>query len=214
MKHLKLLAPAVVALAAFTALTASVAFAEEGFLPTTNFIGSGAGGALEALGSLQVKCAGTNILSGVMTTDKSGTADIHYSGCTTLGFPANSLGDNSGVILEPSNWELCLLNSTALEFGILLSAKAPVHIEVPLAGALVIKEGGIIGTVAGNALSKTKTLKFSETSGDPAITSCGGKSSSETLEQNENGKKEMVGLSGAVTIEAENKTTEVQIMDT
>jgi hypothetical protein len=214
MRQLKLITAAIAVLAALTALTAASAFAEEGFLPTTNFVGSGTGGKLQALGSLEITCTKTSILSGVMTNDKSGTVDVHYSGCSAFGFPANSLGDASGVILAPSNWELCLLNSTTLEFAIFLAPKAAVHIEVPLFGALIIVNGGVWGKITPNTKGKTKTISFSETSGDPAIASCGGKASTQTAEENENGKKEMSGLNGSATVEAENKTTEIEIMDT
>jgi hypothetical protein len=214
MKRLNLLAAAIAALSALSALTAASAFAEEGFLPTVNFVGSGSGATLHGLGGLEIPCTHISLLSGTMTNDKSGTVDVHYSGCSESTFPVNSLGDASGVILAPSNWKLCLLNSTKLEFAIFVAPKAAIHGEVPLLASLFVITGGLWGKITPNAKGKTKTITVSEASGDPAISSCGGEASTQTVEENESGKKETAALAATMTVEAENKTTEIEIMDT
>jgi hypothetical protein len=213
MRQLRLGTLVVVAFAVVTAIAASAAYAEEGFLPTTNFVGTGGSSTTKALGGLELTCKALSIL-GSMTNDKSGTANLHFSGCKALGFPENSLGDSSGVVLVPSFWELCLRNPTTLEFGITFAPMAAVHSEIPLAGVLEITFGLVIGTIKPNARGRVKTIQLTSTNGDPAITACGGKEATMTIEQNENGKKEMAGISGEATIEAENKTTEIELMDT
>jgi hypothetical protein len=217
MRHLKLIALAVLALTAITATTATSALGAqaEGFLPTTKFIGEGKGGKLETLGKKQTTCTGTKILSGTMETDSHGTIDIHLTGCTAFGiFQANSLGDSAGTILSINLWLLCLMNSLGLGYGIWIEPATPTHIEA--GGILITSQGGIIGEIAPNAKSLKKTMTFSESNGD-SIRSCTGtkgetKNSNATLTEDK-GKPESAGLSGQATIEAEDKTTETEIMD-
>jgi hypothetical protein len=214
MRHLKLIAAAVTALAAIFAIAAGAASAEPGFLPAQNFKGSGAGGSLNTLGGLfSITCTGTNVLSGVMTTDSKGTADIHFTGCTALGAAVNSLADSAGVILAPSNWELCLINEKELKWGVWLEPTSPVHINLPLS-ELTVVVGGVIGEITPNELSEAKKLKFTGKGGDPTPSTCGGKTANQTSEKNESKTKEMSALTGEATLESETKGNTIQIMDT
>jgi hypothetical protein len=213
MRHHKLIA-ATAALAAVLAGAAASANAESGFLPAQNFRGSGAGGTVTTLGGIfSLKCTGTSLLSGVMTNAKKGTADIHFTGCAALGASVNSLGDTSGVVLAPSNWELCLINEKELKWGIWLEPTTPVHVNLPLSELQTI-EGGIVAEIAPNASSENKTIKFTGTGGDPTPASCGGKTAKRTSEKNENKTKEMEAFTGEMTIEAETKGNKIEIMDT
>jgi len=223
MRQLKLFAVAVMAFAAITAATASTVFGAraEGFLPKLAgfFIGSGTGGTLEALGGLSVSCTATSILEGTMETDSHGTVGIHYTGCKALGaFAANSKGDAAGTVLVPSIWLLCLIATKTLEYGIWIEPVGTVIIEVPAAGAKLSKTGGGIARIVENKLSLKKTLTFKGTKGDTEPKTCTGtdgkiKTANQTIELNENKKPESEALTGSLTIEAENKKTEVEIMD-
>ncbi len=219
MKHLKLIALAVMALAAITATTETAALGAqaEGFLPgATNFIGSGSGGKTETLGGKATSCTKTSILSGTMESDSHGKMDIHFSGCTAFGiFSANSLGDSAGTVLAISLWLLCLIEPKALKYGIWIELATPTHIEA--GGILVTVQGGIIGEIGANARSLKKTSKFAETKGDPTVKSCTGvdgktKTASQTYTE-DGGTASSSGLQEEITIEPENKTTEIEIMD-
>jgi hypothetical protein len=218
MKHIKLIAVAIMALAAITATTASSAYAKaEGLLPEkTNFIGAGKGGRLLTLGGKEIKCGVTNILSGTMETDSHGTVDIHFLECKAFGiFAANSLGDLAGTILSVNLWLICLIEPKTLVFGIWIEPATPVHIEA--GGILVTVQGGLIGKITTNPLSLKKTVTFEQASGDPKPTSCIGtgletKKANQTTTEDK-GKAESSALEGTATLEAANKTTEMELMD-
>jgi hypothetical protein len=218
MKHIKLIAAAIMALAAITATTASSAYAKaEGLLPEkTNFIGSGTGGKVLTLGGKELKCGKTNILSGTMETDSHGTIDIHFTECKAFGiFAANSLGDTSGTVLAVMLWLLCLIEPKKLEFGIWGEPATPVHMEA--GGILTTLQGGLIAKIAANPLSLKKTITFEQAGGDPKPTSCIGtgletKKANQTLTEDK-GKAESSAYEGSATLEAANKTTEMELMD-
>jgi hypothetical protein len=220
MRYLKLIAAATMAIAAITAATATAALAAqaEGFLPQTNFIGESAKGVTFETASATLICKKASILSGTMATDSHGTVDIHYEQCTAFGFPANSLGDASGVILGLSLWLLCLIEPKTLEFGIWIEPVSPVHIEIPGVGQLLLVTGGIIGKIVSNKKALKQTIKFEGEKGKPKPTSCTGtdgktKTANQTSELNENKKPEGMNLKGDATQEASDKKTEVEIMD-
>jgi hypothetical protein len=218
MKHIKLIAAAIMALAAITATTAATAYANqaEGFLPTTSFIGTGKGGSLATLGGKEIKCTGTNILSGTMETDSHGVVDIHFTGCTAFGiFTANSLGDSSGTILSVNLYLICLIEPKKLEFGIFLEPKTPVHIEA--GGILVTVQGGLIGTITPNAKGLKKTVSFKQKGGDTTPTSCTGtdgktKTANQTTTEDK-GTPSSSALEGSATVESQSGLTEIELMD-
>ena len=219
MRQLKLIAVAVMALAAIASTAATAYGAQaEGFLPKLPgfFIGSGGEGKLETLAGTSIVCKATNILSGTMETDSHGTVDVHYTGCKALGaFAANSKGDGAEVILAPSLWLLCLIEPKV--YGEWIEPRETVIVEVKAAGAKLAVTGGVIGKITENAKSLKKSISFKATKGDSEPKTCTGmdgktKTVNQTTELNANKKPESSGLTGSATIEAENKTTEVEIM--
>jgi hypothetical protein len=188
-----------------------------GLLPEkTNFAGTGKTNKIVALGGTEIKCEATNILSGTMETDHHGTVDIHFEKCKAFGlFEANSLGDKAGVILSVDLWLLCLITPTTLVWGIWLEPAKPLHLET--AGKLLTIKGGLIGKIVGNSKSLKKTITFTQKAGDTATTSCVGmdgktKTANQTIEEDK-GKPESSALEGEATTEAEDKKTELEIMD-
>jgi hypothetical protein len=220
MRHVKLMLTALFALCALTAAVAtSVASAEEGFLPTTTYSGTGGAGSLETLAKEKISCKATSVLEGTMKNDSEGKiGSIHFTGCTALGLPANSLADEKEVILVNNATALvCLINPTTLEFGILVKLAETLHIEVPLASLLINISGSIIGKIAPNAkeVKKEKTITFEQTSGDVTPKECtntkGEKVKGELkYEQNESGKPENSGLTSAVKLTF---AAETELMD-
>jgi hypothetical protein len=210
---------AVMALAAITAMTAAAAVAEPGFLPKSNFIGKGTGGKLVTTNKGTIECGGVNILSGVMETDSHGTADIHYEKCKAFGlFAAKSLGDASETILAPGSvWLLCLIEPKTLVWGLWVEVNpaSPVHVEA--GGKLVEVKGGIIGKITENKKSLTKKLEFKQKASlsDPSeCTGTDGKVKKANQLTQEDGKApETSALEGNATVEAEDKKTEMEIMD-
>jgi len=223
MRQLKLIAAAVMALAAITSIAASTASGAqaEGFLPKLAgfFIGEGKGGKLESLAGTTLTCTATKIDEGSMETDSHGTVNIHYTGCKALGaFAANSKGDAAETILAPSSWLLCLINSATLEYGIWLEPVGTVIIEVKAAGAKLAVTGGVIGKIVENKKSLQKTLEFKGTKGDPEPKTCTGmdgkvKTVNGTIELNENKKPETGDVVCVEIVFAADKKTEVEIMD-
>jgi hypothetical protein len=217
MKHIKLIAAAIMALAAITATTASSAYANEaeGLLLKSNFIGKGLGGKLLTLSGKEIKCETTNILSGTMETDSHGTVDIHFEKCKAFGvFSAKSLGDAEGVILSINLWLICLIEPKTLVFGIWIEPATPVHIEA--AGILVTVQGGLIGKITPNGKSKTKTVTFEQAGGDTKIPSCTGtdgktKTANQTTTEDK-GTPNSSALEGTATLEA-SPAKELELMD-
>jgi len=171
---------ALVALSALVASAASAALPE--FSPATanKFSGSGGAGELTTLGGgISIKCS-ANTSNGEITGAKTANVDVHFTGCTALGFTSNSLGDASGVILTGSlPAELCYINAATKEVGVFIS-NANTHIEVPSLGVLIIVSGSIIGKVTPVNVKTTKfTFKFEQSAaGDQKVTECGGKKAS------------------------------------
>jgi hypothetical protein len=213
MRHSRRLFVTLFALCALAAtIAASAASAEEGFSPTTIYSGTGGEGFLETLAKEKVKCKAVSLLEGTMANpSEGGIGSIHFTGCTVLGFPANSLGDSKEVMLISNVFALvCLINPANLEFGVLIKLKETVHLEVPLASVLIGLSGTLIGKISPNAKGKVKTLTFEQLNGDAKPSSCTNtKSEKKTgegkYEQNENGKPENFGLElmVALTLAAE-----------
>jgi hypothetical protein len=214
MRYLKLIAAAVIALAAITT-TAATAYGNqaEGFLPTTKFLGTSKVGTITTLAGKEIKCTRANVLSGSLETDSHGTLDIHFEECTAFGiFAANSLGDNTGVILEVVLLLLCLIEPKKLLFGIWIEPATPVHVEA--AGILTTLQGGIIGTITPNANGLHKTITFKQKGGDPEPTTCTGtkgetKTANATLAEDK-GKPESHGFAGEFNLEF---STAIELMD-
>jgi hypothetical protein len=82
--------------------------------------------------------------SGEIVNRKAGTFTITFETCTVFKIVnAHSLGDPENRILVGGTTELCTINISPLETGIVLRPNE-VHIEV--AGKLVLVKGAVIGT--------------------------------------------------------------------
>jgi hypothetical protein len=177
MRHIKLLLTLVMATAAFTAIAATAAHAEEGFLPWQNvtFKGEGGQSTLETLGKLRITCVAHKMLEGTFTSDSHGKiGSIHYTGCKAEGvFPALSLGDLKEVILIPNVLFLVCLKEGV--YYLFLELGTPVHVEVPLATDLLTFAGSIIGEILMRARTAHFEVHFKQkAAGDPEPTECTG----------------------------------------
>lgn len=191
MKQLKMVGLMLLAVFALGAFAASTASAEEGLLPTQEAkeaSGEGGGGTLKTLGGEEIKCEKVSILNVLFLpkSDIHGTADLHFKGCTALGlFEARTLLDEPGVILAKVLFLICLINSAALVFGILIEPTETVHIEVKALGTLVLVKGAVIAENLSTNEGKEFKASLKGTNGDQEqAVSCeiAGKKLSHTLE--------------------------------
>jgi hypothetical protein len=177
------------------------ASAEEGLLPIKVPIsGTSEKGSLMDINGNSITCSSDTLLGVIFTTDKKGTfTDLHFKGCKAFSlFADNSPLDEKEVILTgDGDLEICLIEPKKLEFGVYLTLLHTVIIEVPAAKSKVEVKGTLIGTLGANALSKTKTVKFSQTKGVAAIKECEGKKA-----------QLLVSLNGGAFVEAGEETTE------
>jgi hypothetical protein len=224
MKKVRIIGLMLLAMLALGAFGASMASAEEGLLPQQGEKASSAEGGeakLATPGGLSITCTKLSLLEikFLKASDIHAIGNLHFSGCKALGlFAATSLDDlkEPGVILAPKALLLiCLVTSGTLVFGVLILPEAPVHIEIPAVGELVVVEGAAIGTLTPNTGKELKvTLKgtkgVQETSNECTIA---GKTLkySLTSEQNENGKKEASSETATATIKF---AETVELMDT
>jgi len=99
-----------------------------------------------------IKCKKNTILlaTSKITGEKTIETNIHFENCETVGFPVNSLGDATGVILVPLKGELCYFDKALTKPAILLKIP-PLHLEVPALGQLIeiIKNGANESSVVG-----------------------------------------------------------------
>jgi hypothetical protein len=225
MKKVRIIGLMLLALLALGAFAASMASAEEGLLPQQGekaASGESTGTAtLETPSGLGITCTKLSILSILFlkASDIHATANLHFSGCKALGlFAATSLDDlkEPGVILVPKALLLiCLVTSATLVFGVLILPEAPVHIEIPAVGELVVVEGAAIGTLSPNEGKEAKVSLVGSKGKQTTATGCeiAGKklTYSLTAEQNENGKKEASSENVPATIKF---AETVKLMDT
>jgi hypothetical protein len=202
MKRLTLVVCIFAALVATSATMVASASPAEGLLPIkVPITGTSEKGALVDVNGNSITCTSDTLLGVIFTTDKKGTfTDLHFKGCKAFGlFAANSALDEKEVILTgDGDLEICLLEPKKLEFGVYLTLLHTVVIEVPAAKSKVEVKGTVIGTLGANALSKTKTAKFSQTKGVAAIKECEGKKA-----------QLLASLAGGAFVEAGEETTEI-----
>jgi hypothetical protein len=195
MRFIKL-ACALLGVLALTAITASTSFAVETlwqWLPgaeKTTFTAKSGEAKLEAINKAVIKCTSSSVslVNGELTTEKTlALAIIDFTGCTALGFPINSLGDDtsSGVILAHVELHNCIIaTSPALRDGILFKL-LELHLDIPaLGGLLITVRGSFIAEVAAEQLNKSKKeykLTIKQTAGKQAVEKCEG-GSKDTLE--------------------------------
>ena len=173
---------AVMALTAVGASTASAALPE--FLPGSGTFTATSGKGTLTAGAFSITCT-KDKASGSITGAKTVESTVDFESCTALGFPANSLGDSSGVILTGTlKGELCFIKETApLEVGVYFTLPSGgIHIEIPAAAALDV--------VSGTVIAKAEPLNVSQTTGKliiaaPNLTKCGGKEASLKSAKNE-----------------------------
>jgi hypothetical protein len=171
MKRFRIIGLMLLSLLALGAFAASTASAEEGVLPPETFTGTGGAGELATLGGSNIKCTKVDILEGkfLEKSDEHGLAILHFSECKAeTFFPARTLGDESGIILVPILFLICLVEPVKLVFGILiLPEETTVHVEVPSLGQLVLVKGAVIAELEGAGLKgKEFKYKLAGTKGD------------------------------------------------
>jgi len=168
MKHFRILGLAVLALFALSAFAASMASAEEGILPPSNFTIKGGTQKLATLAEEEIVCKkveGSGTFLTEKEKDQHATGTLDFKECTSGGFAVNTLGDASGVILAKVLYLVCLVEPKTLLFGFLvLALENPVHIEVPIIKGLILVKGYTIGslTKAGELEGKEFTVSFAE----------------------------------------------------
>ena len=195
---------------------AASASAVEGILPTNVplTITSGITLLMDVNGN-SFSCTSDTILGAVFTTDTIGTfTDLHCKGAKAFSiFAANSALDEKEVILWGAGTiEICLIDSVHLVFGAFMHFEKTVTVEVPAAKSKIEIKGSIIGALSANALSKTKTAKFSQSKGAAAIKECGGKKA-QLLASLNGGAFVEAGVEATETLSATNGKTELELED-
>jgi hypothetical protein len=182
------LGSALIAVLALTAIAASTASAAETlwkWVPGAEkaaFTATSGKAKLEGVNKAKITCESSSVLAGEgkLTKEQTlGEAMIHFKGCTALGFPINSLGDDneSGVILVHVDLHNCIIASApTLRAGILFTL-TEVHLDIPaLGGLLIIVKGSFVAEVS-SELKKAKlthTLAIKQTGGKQAVEKCEG----------------------------------------
>ena len=163
MKSFKIISCTLLVLLALGALTASMALAEEGLLPTGAAASGSATTTTFETAAGKISCKEVKILS-LQWLAKSaihGTTDLHLTGCKAQGLvPINTLGDASEIILAKSLYLFCLVTPTSLTSGILLQWIANVHLEIPATKELLLVRGVAIAKLVTMSL-KGKEFEYS-----------------------------------------------------
>ena len=212
MKRIRIIGLMLLALFALSAVAASAASAEEGFLPLSKkglqVLSKEA--LLETHAKSQIKCKSTSG-TGTFKNDKEGSGTFTFSGCTALGFAANSLPEETKETIKAAvTYVICLINSAELKFGVAITPTSTVHIEVPALGALLEVKGTIIGEILTKS-GKLFVVDFNGKEGLGNVASCG------TIKNSYESRKDPEAFE-----EASQKTTEglmqfeetVELMDT
>jgi hypothetical protein len=192
MKQLRIIGAvlgAIVVLSAIASATASAAAPEfSAGAAGTKFTGKSGAGTLSTKAKGTVSCTADTVTGELTgTTKKQGKATVKFTGCTAFGiFGATSLGTghSSGEIEVEGELELCYINKTTKEVGVLTKVIKPAHFEV--AGKLLVVTGDQVGVITPiNTKTKNYTIKYKQASGVPSPKGCEGLT--ETLLTAENG---------------------------
>ncbi|HTA05812.1 MAG TPA: hypothetical protein VK774_05575 [Solirubrobacteraceae bacterium] len=190
---------------AFGAFLTAPASAEEGFLPKpiSATFSSGKVVIETASGLHIVECKQIDASQIMFESDKHGKGTLRGLGCKFEGFLTfNSLGDKSEEVLSAFLFLVCLKPADASgkvidEMGIAIEPVES-HVEVPAGGLLLRFAGRYIGVVLTSGLTRLWTIEFSGSKGSPTVRKClegtSEKTSSWTLESNENKKPEAISL--------------------
>jgi hypothetical protein len=175
MQRFRILGVALLAIFALGAVAAVAANAEEGFLPrkTNDFTFEGTAKnkpTLETTAGSTIACEKLTG-SGTLKSDKQAEkVTLDFDGCSALGFPDNTLGDTSGLLLlTEAAASVCLL--TGGGFGLIIEPKE-VHIEVPAISTLLLVKGSVIGKITTVGPAKEYGVEFAGTKGKQNITEC------------------------------------------
>ena len=224
MLRLRILVPALLGLLVLGALVASSASAVEGLLPLNQSATLLSGKAiLETPDKAKIVCGETKGSTKAETgSDTKGTATFDFLKCEISGFVSFSLGDKEpkelkeSVILVPGTYEVCLINSTALTFGLFIKLSETIHVHAKALGILTNLSSSIIGQVGTN---KGKLIKVAFTgkegkqeSGTTCKDSAGNVKTAELKAE----KDPSAALTGSENVEGGllQFTNEVEFMDT
>jgi len=164
MKQLRIIGLALLALLALGAFSTAIASGEEGALPAETSSGSGGVTTLETEKEL-IQCKETKILEAKFLTEKEkdqhGTADLHLADCKANKLDAaNTLGDESGIVLIKVLFLICLVEPKTLVFGVLIQPLETAHIEAPVIKTLMLIKGAIIAQAKAGQANKGKEFTF------------------------------------------------------
>jgi hypothetical protein len=177
MKSLKLIGLSLLAVFALGAFAAS-ASAEEGFLPTPSKATLLGGEALlETVSKSQIKCTTVDDAALTFTNDKTATATLDFLTCTALGFPVNSEGDKSGIILVPIKFLVCLDPKTKEEklldeYGIAAEVVGTLKIEQPATGVKISVRGTALSAILTTGEAKLFNVEFLGKAGVQTALTC------------------------------------------
>jgi hypothetical protein len=186
MRRLTLSGMAVLAVLAFTAISSATALALPEFLPAPEGKGIKLGGTsgkgtLQIQGGGAVKCEADKIL-GELTTLTHATVDIHFEKCKAVGFEANSVSDEKGIILVKGLALLCYLSKASKTVGLSVEVTPTLQIEVPTVKQKIEVKGTVIGEVKPvNVKQTTGEVVFTQKEGKPGIEKCEGQAAAVLL---------------------------------
>jgi hypothetical protein len=183
MKRMKLIGLMLLAVFALGAFAAASASAEEGFLPFQalgNILGGESKLATEkGKESEAITCKKLDESHINFSSDKHGTAVVHWLECTTAGglVGVNSLGAKAKEILIEVLFLVCLDPKTAAgtlvdSFGMEAAIVGTAHLELPSVGTLIELKGAALGAVLTTGPAKLWVVEFLGKEGKPTVTDC------------------------------------------
>ncbi|HUA74307.1 MAG TPA: hypothetical protein VL988_06070 [Solirubrobacteraceae bacterium] len=174
MRGPRLLASLLAALA-LGACAASAAFAEPEFLPGkagTTLTGKSKKVKLQAKAGGTIECTASKT-EGELTSKTTESLLLDLEGCKALGLKANSPGDVGGVILINATAELCFVNLSPLEAGLIVKPTSAIIIDIPATGEELEIKNDFVGKIEPiNTSSFGGQIVISQKGGVQSIDGC------------------------------------------
>jgi hypothetical protein len=187
MRNLRLMAVAIFAICAFSAVLASSASAAEiSYTGPGSFKISSGAGELESSGKLKITCTGDTGTGQLgATPTKSAELTVTFVGCETLAKPCTSSGATAGNIQTVKvKGAIGDINKTAKEVGVLLTPASGTAFVVPVkCGSIAFAATGsvVAKLTPTETLTKTLTATFTQSGGLQTVKKFEGESTNHNL---------------------------------
>jgi hypothetical protein len=178
MRKLTITTATITALTALTALTTITATIATAALPEFNktkikFTSLSGPGTLDVAGGNTIECESATD-AGEISGPKTVTLQVDVRTCKIFGLiGSHSLGDPENTILIAATGTLCYLNKAKKEVGLVLTPTGLLHIEAPVAAALALIKGTLIGRLTPvNTTTLRGELILTQSEGKQGLLAC------------------------------------------